>query len=163
MTDFFYHYGLFEQKFKHNKQLETPNPWIEAESWLIPTGIEFDVPFGFGSVKAKLLDIAVPGANSGIATRLHLFDVENPAPAPAAGIDFDKHDLPARLTSFLYPDDSDEPGRLLRVYQQYFMVSAGAQLVLRELEQRGYALNTLSDHVAIQINDTHPSMPAPAG
>ena len=156
-----YHYGLFEQKFSHNKQNERPNPWIEDESWLIPTGVEFEVPFGFGPVKAKLFDIAVPGANSGVANRLHLFDVENPAPAPEEGIDFDKTDLPARLTSFLYPDDSDEAGRLLRVYQQYFMVSAGAQLVLKELEERGFDPHTISDHVVIQINDTHPSMVIP--
>ena len=89
---------------------------------------------GITPVKAKLFDIAVPGANSGVANRLHLFDVEHPAPAPEEGIDFDKTDLPVRLTSFLYPDDSDEAGRLLRVYQQYFMVSAGAQLILKELE-----------------------------
>ncbi len=156
-----YHYGLFKQTFHLSHQFEQPNPWIEDESWLIPTGIEFEVPFGFGGVKAKLFDIAVPGAHSGIANRLHLFDVENPASAPADGIDFDKHDLPARLTSFLYPDDSDEAGRLLRVYQQYFMVSAGAQLVLKELEQRGFDPRTISDHVAIQINDTHPSMIIP--
>ena len=156
-----YHYGLFKQTFHLSHQFEQPNPWIEDESWLIPTGIEFEVPFGFGGVKAKLFDIAVPGAHSGIANRLHLFDVENPAPAPAQGIDFDKHDLPAQLTSFLYPDDSDEAGRLLRVYQQYFMVSAGAQLVLKELEQRGFDPRTISDHVAIQINDTHPSMIIP--
>ncbi|MBD5133128.1 MAG: glycogen/starch/alpha-glucan phosphorylase [Clostridiales bacterium] len=156
-----YHYGLFEQKFAGNKQTERPNPWIEDESWLIPTGTEFEVPFGFGTVKAKLFDIAVPGAHTGIANRLHLFDVENPAPAPGKGIDFDKGDLPARLTSFLYPDDSDEAGRLLRVYQQYFMVSAGAQLVLKELEERGYDLRALSDHVVVQINDTHPSMVIP--
>ena len=156
-----YHYGLFEQKLSHNKQSEYPNPWIEDEGWLIPTGAEFEVPFGFGPVKAKLLDIAVPGAHTGIANRLHLFDVEHPAPAPAEGIDFDKTDLPARLTSFLYPDDSDEAGRLLRVYQQYFMVSAGAQLVLRELEQRGFDPHAISSHVVIQINDTHPSMVIP--
>ncbi len=156
-----YHYGLFEQKFQHNKQTERPNPWIEDESWLIPTGVEFEVPFGFGPVKAKLFDIAVPGAHTATAGRLHLFDVEAPAPAPQEGIDFNKSDLPARLTSFLYPDDSNEAGRLLRVYQQYFMVSAGAQLVLKELEERGCALNTLSDHVVIQINDTHPSMVIP--
>ena len=156
-----YHYGLFEQKLENNKQSERPNPWIEDESWLIPTGVEFEVPFGFGPVKAKLFDIAVPGAHTGIANRLHLFDVENPAPAPKGGIDFDKHDLPARLTSFLYPDDSDAPGRLLRVYQQYFMGSAGAQLVLKELDQRGFDPRTLSDHVVIQINDTHPSMVIP--
>ncbi|MBD5118742.1 MAG: glycogen/starch/alpha-glucan phosphorylase [Clostridiales bacterium] len=156
-----YHYGLFEQKLENNKQNERPNPWIEDESWLIPTGIEFEVAFGFGPVKAKLLDIAVPGAHTDIANRLHLFDVEKPAPAPKGGIDFDKTDLPAQLTSFLYPDDSDDAGRLLRVYQQYFMVSAGAQLVLKELEERGFDPHTISDHVAIQINDTHPSMVIP--
>ncbi len=156
-----YHYGLFKQEFHKSRQYEQPNPWIEDESWLLPTGVTFEVPFGFGPVKAKLFDIAVPGANSGVANRLHLFDVEQPAPAPADGIDFDKTDLPARLTSFLYPDDSDENGRLLRVYQQYFMVSAGAQLILKELEERGFALDTISEHVAIQINDTHPSMVIP--
>ena len=156
-----YHYGLFQQEFRHRRQYERPNPWIEDESWLIPTGVEFEVPFGFGPVKARLFDIAVPGANSGVANRLHLFDVEHPAPAPEEGIDFDKTDLPARLTSFLYPDDSDEAGRLLRVYQQYFMVSAGAQLILKELDERGYGPETLSEHVAIQINDTHPSMVIP--
>ena len=156
-----YHYGLFEQKFSHNKQTEAPNPWIQNESWLIPTDVEFEVPFGFGGVKARMFDIAVPGAHTGIANRLHLFDVEDPAPAPEQGIDFDKTDLPAHLTSFLYPDDSDEAGRLLRVYQQYFMVSAGAQLILKELEGRGYDVRTLSEHTAIQINDTHPSMVIP--
>ena len=134
-----YHYGLFKQEFHLSHQFEQPNPWIEDDSWLIPTGTEFEVPFGFGPVKAKLFDIAVPGANTGIANRLHLFDVEHPAPAPQEGIDFDKTDLPAHLTSFLYPDDSDEAGRLLRVYQQYFMVSAGAQLILKELDERGFA------------------------
>ena len=156
-----YHYGLFQQKLEGNKQTEHPNPWIEDESWLIPTGVEFQVPFGFGPVKARLLDIAVPGAHTDIANRLHLFDVEHPAPAPEGGISFDKRDLPARLTSFLYPDDSDEAGRLLRVYQQYFMVSAGAQLVLKELEERGFDPHTISEHVVIQINDTHPSMVIP--
>ncbi len=156
-----YHYGLFKQEFHLSHQFEQPNPWIEDESWLIPTGVSFEVPFGFGPVKAKLLDIAVPGAHTGIANRLHLFDVENPAAPPENGIDFDKHDLPARLTSFLYPDDSDEAGRLLRVYQQYFMVSAGAQLILKELEERGCSAHTLSEHVAVQINDTHPSMVIP--
>ena len=156
-----YHYGLFHQKFSHNKQNEQPDPWIEEEGWLISTGERFEVSFGSGPVKAVLYDIAVPGAHSGVANRLHLFDVEHPAPAPDSGIDFDKTDLPAQLTSFLYPDDSDEAGRLLRVYQQYFMVSAGAQLILKELEERGYGLRDLSAHVAIQINDTHPSMVIP--
>ena len=156
-----YHYGLFKQEFHMSHQFEQPNPWIEEDSWLIPTGTEFEVPFGFGPVKAKLFDIAVPGAHSGVANRLHLFDVERPAPAPREGIDFDKTDLPAQLTSFLYPDDSDEAGRLLRVYQQYFMVSAGAQLILKELAERGFSPDALSDHVAVQINDTHPSMVIP--
>ena len=156
-----YHYGLFKQKFNQGRQTEVPDPWMEADSWLIPTGMSFDVPFGGFDLKAVLFDIAIPGANNGYANRLHLFDVAQPAGAPWVGIDFDKGDIAHRLTSFLYPDDSDEAGRLLRVYQQYFMVSAGAQLILSELESRGNALNTLADHVAIQINDTHPSMVIP--
>ena len=156
-----YHYGLFQQRFEGNKQQEEPNPWMEADSWLIPTGKTFTVPFGAMDLKAVLYDIAVPGANNGYANRLHLFDLEQPAPQPWLGIGFDKTDIAHNLTSFLYPDDSDEAGRLLRVYQQYFMVSAGAQLILQELEERGYALNTLADHVVVQINDTHPSMVIP--
>ena len=156
-----YHYGLFRQAFRDNKQTELPDPWLEKESWLIPTEVEFTVPFGSGEVKAVCWDVAVPGAGSGLANRLHLFDVEEPAPQPWVGIDFDKGDVAHSLTSFLYPDDSDEAGRLLRVYQQYFMASAGAQLVLKELEERGYAPDTLADHVVIQINDTHPSMVIP--
>ena len=156
-----YHYGLFRQVLKNNRQQELPNPWIEEEGWLIPTGVAFTVPFGRGSQKAVMWDIAVPGAHSGIANRLHLFDVEQPAPAPTEGISFDKTDIEHSLTSFLYPDDSDEAGRLLRVYQQYFMVSAGAQLILKELEERGFSPRQLCDHVVIQINDTHPSMVIP--
>ena len=156
-----YHYGLFHQRFADNKQRETPDPWIEPESWLIPTGTSFTVPFGGFELRAVLWDMAIPGAYNDRANRLHLFDVENPAPAPETGIDFDKSDVVHRLTSFLYPDDSDEAGRLLRVYQQYFMVSAGAQLILKELEERGYGPGELADHVAIQINDTHPSMVIP--
>ena len=156
-----YHYGLFRQKFDRNRQTEVPDPWMEADSWLIPTGKSFDVPFGGFDLKAVLYDIAIPGANNEYANRLHLFDVARPAGAPWVGIDFDKGDIVHRLTSFLYPDDSDEAGRLLRVYQQYFMVSAGAQLILSELEAKGYALNTLADHVVVQINDTHPSMVIP--
>ncbi len=156
-----YHYGLFHQRFADNKQREAPDPWIEPESWLIPTGTSFTVPFGGFELRAVLWDMAIPGAYNDRANRLHLFDVENPAPAPETGIDFDKSDVVHRLTSFLYPDDSDEAGRLLRVYQQYFMVSAGAQLILKELEERGYGPGELADHVAIQINDTHPSMVIP--
>ena len=156
-----YHYGLFRQKFAHRLQTEVPDPWIEADSWLIPTGVSFDVPFGGFDLKAVLYDIAIPGAHNPYANRLHLFDVAEPAPMPWVGIDFDKGDIAHHLTSFLYPDDSDEAGRLLRVYQQYFMVSAGAQLILAELESRGFTPDTLADHVAIQINDTHPSMVIP--
>ena len=156
-----YHYGLFRQVFSDNQQRELPNPWIEPDGWLIPTGVRFPVRFGFGTLDAVLWDIAVPGAHTGIANRLHLFDVEHPAPAPQQGIGFDKRDIAHCLTSFLYPDDSDEDGRLLRVYQQYFMVSAGAQLILKELDERGVDPRQLCQHVAIQINDTHPSMVIP--
>lgn len=156
-----YHYGLFKQKFQQNHQTEYPDGWIEQDSWLIPTQQEFTVHFGGCDVKAVMYDIAVPGARNGCANRLHLFDVEKPAHEPWVGIQFDKGDITHNLTSFLYPDDSDEAGRLLRVYQQYFMVSAGAQLILKELEDRGYGLDTLSNHAVIQINDTHPSMVIP--
>ena len=156
-----YHYGLFHQRFADNKQMETPDPWMEPDSWLIPTGKSFTVPFGGFDLTAKLWDVAIPGAYNDRANRLHLFDVEEPALPPENGIDFDKTDIVHHLTSFLYPDDGDEAGRLLRVYQQYFMVSAGAQLILQELEERGYGPETLADHTAIQINDTHPSMVIP--
>ena len=156
-----YHYGLFHQRLENNQQREEPDPWIEPESWLIPTGKTFTVPFGGFEVKAVLYDMAVPGAGNECANRLHLFDVEQPASQPWVGIRFDKQDVAHNLTSFLYPDDSDEAGQLLRVYQQYFMVSAGAQLILQELEERGCSLNTLADQVVIQINDTHPSMVIP--
>ena len=156
-----YHYGLFHQRFADNKQMETPDPWMEPDSWLIPTGKSFTVPFGGFDLTAKLWDVAIPGAYNDRANRLHLFDVEEPALPPENGIDFDKADIVHHLTSFLYPDDGDEAGRLLRVYQQYFMVSAGAQLILQELEDRGYGPETLADHTAIQINDTHPSMVIP--
>ena len=156
-----YHYGLFHQCLKEGYQTEMPDPWMEEEGWLIPTGVTFEVPFGSGVQKAVMWDIAVPGANTASANRLHLFDVEKPAAAPEQGIDFDKTDIAHCLTSFLYPDDSDEAGRLLRVYQQYFMVSAGAQLILKELDERGVDPRHLCEHVAIQINDTHPSMVIP--
>ncbi len=156
-----YHYGLFRQQFDKNRQVEAPDPWMEPDNWLIPTGVSFDVPFGGFDLKAVLYDIAIPGANNGCSNRLHLFDVAQPAGKPWVGIGFDKGDIAHRLTSFLYPDDSDEAGRLLRVYQQYFMVSAGAQLILSELEGRGYGMDALADHVVVQINDTHPSMVIP--
>lgn len=156
-----YHYGLFRQSFEDKKQKENPDPWLEEENWLENTGVSFEVPFGGFTAKAVMKDIIVPGAGSNIANRLHLFDVEQPKEQPAEGINFDKRDIAHCLTSFLYPDDSDEEGRLLRVYQQYFMVSAGAQLILREMEERGFSCEELSKHVAVQINDTHPSMVIP--
>ena len=156
-----YHYGLFHQKFVDNKQAELPDPWLEKESWLIPAGKTFPVSFGERELKAVLWDVAIPGAYNDKANRLHLFDVEEPGDAPEKGIDFDKTDIAHHLTSFLYPDDGDEEGRLLRVYQQYFMVSAGAQLILQELEERGYGPRELADRVIMQINDTHPSMVIP--
>ena len=156
-----YHYGLFKQKFYDNKQTEEPDSWINDNSWLLPTETRFTVPFGDFEARAVMYDVAVPGAGNDHANRLHLFDVEHPASEPWLGIRFDKTDVPRNLTSFLYPDDSDQKGRLLRVYQQYFMVSAGAQLILKELEDRGYSPRELADHVVIQINDTHPSMIIP--
>ena len=156
-----YHYGLFRQDLSRGVQGEEPNPWIEPESWLIDTGRSFSVPFGFGPLTARMYDIEVPGYENGVVNRLHLFDVEDPAPAPEHGIAFDKGDVRHSLTSFLYPDDSDGVGRLLRVYQQYFMVSAGAQLILAELEERGFKPEELAEHVAVHINDTHPSMVIP--
>ena len=156
-----YHYGLFRQQFQNNRQVEEPDPWIEPDSWLIPTGRSFTVPFGGFDLRAVQYDLAIPGAGSEYANRLHLFDVEAPAAQPWVGIRFDKGDIAHHLTSFLYPDDSDQAGRLLRVYQQYFMVSAGAQLILAELAQLGYSPRELAEHVVIQINDTHPSMVIP--
>lgn len=156
-----YHFGLFKQDLAQGKQVEEPNPWIEPESWLIDTGETLAVPFGFGELEARLFDIEVPGYKNGVVNRLHLFDVPEPAAAPADGIAFDKRDVPHVLTSFLYPDDSDEDGRLLRVYQQYFMVSAGAQLIMHELRERGHQPAELADFCAVHINDTHPSMVIP--
>ena len=156
-----YHYGLFRQDLSQGYQLEEPNPWIERESWLCSTPFTFDVPFAFGNLRAKLFDIEVPGYKNGVVNRLHLFDVENPAPAPEHGISFNKNDIEHCLTSFLYPDDSDEAGRLLRVYQEYFMVCAGAQLILHEMDEAGHPLDQLDKFVAVHINDTHPSMVIP--
>ena len=156
-----YHYGLFRQRFVNNNQQENPDPWIENESWLEDTGVSFEVPFGGFTQKAIMKDILVPGAGSKVANRLHLFDVEEPKEFENGGIDFDKNDISHCLTSFLYPDDRYEDGKLLRVYQQYFIVSAGAQIILKELEDNGFSFENISKHVVIQINDTHPSMVIP--
>lgn len=156
-----YHFGLFKQVFWENQQFEEKNPWIEDKSWLTETDVQFDVPFGDFTLRSKMYDIDVIGYKNGCNT-LHLFDVEGiDESLVKGGISFDKEDIAHNLTLFLYPDDSDEAGNLLRIYQEYFMVSNGAQLILRECEAKGYDLKTLPDHIAIQINDTHPSMVIP--
>ena len=156
-----YHMGLFRQVFEANKQKEVPNPWIESESWLNDTGIRFQVPFKDFTLTSKLYDIDVAGYDNG-KNKLHLFDVEGVDESIIGdGISFDKRDIGRNLSLFLYPDDSDWAGNLLRIYQQYFMVSNGAQLILKECEDKGYDLRKLHEHVAIQINDTHPSMVIP--
>lgn len=156
-----YHYGLFRQSFQDHKQCEEKDPWIEPESWLNRTDISFEVPYRDFTLKSILYDIDVTGYESGV-NKLHLFDVETVDESLVEeGIHFDKKDIARNLTLFLYPDDSDRAGRLLRIYQQYFMVSNGAQLILREMEEKGYELKELHRHAVIQINDTHPSMVIP--
>ncbi|MDY2922115.1 MAG: glycogen/starch/alpha-glucan phosphorylase [Eubacterium sp.] len=157
-----YHLGLFKQKFEHCVQEEEPNPWIEKDnSWLIKSKRKFQVSFGDMDVTASMYDILVTGYGQG-SNRLHLFDLDSVDESIVKkGIDFDKTDIKKNLTLFLYPDDSDEEGRLLRVYQQYFMVSCGAQLILEEAKERGSSLYDLPEYVAVQINDTHPSMVIP--
>ena len=156
-----YHYGLFKQVFENNLQKETPNPWITKESWLTKTDITYPVSFGGFTVQSRLYDIDVVGYNNR-TTKLHLFDIESVDELIVGDtIDFDKDDIKKNLTLFLYPDDSDDKGRLLRVYQQYFMVSNAARLIIAEAEAKGSNLHDLADYAAVQINDTHPSMVIP--
>ena len=156
-----YHYGLFKQVFENNLQKETKNPWIQDESWLTKTDKSYQVQFGGFNVTSKLYDIDVTGYEN-TTNKLHLFDIETVDESIVGdGIDFDKEDIKKNLTLFLYPDDSDDKGRLLRVYQQYFMVSNAAQLILDEAVERGCNLHALADYAVIQINDTHPSMVIP--
>ena len=156
-----YHYGLFKQGFENNLQKETKNPWIQDESWLTKTDKSYQVQFGGFNVTSKLYDIDVTGYEN-TTNKLHLFDIETVDESIVGdGIDFDKEDIKKNLTLFLYPDDSDDKGRLLRVYQQYFMVSNAAQLILDEAVERGCNLHDLADYAVIQINDTHPSMVIP--
>ena len=156
-----YHYGLFKQVFENNLQKETPNPWITKESWLTKTDITYPVSFGGFTVQSRLYDIDVVGYNNR-TTKLHLFDIESVDESIVGDtIDFEKDDIKKNLTLFLYPDDSDDKGRLLRVYQQYFMVSNAARLILAEAEAKGSNLHDLADYAAVQINDTHPSMVIP--
>ena len=156
-----YHYGLFKQVFENNLQQETKNPWIEKESWLTKTDITYPIQFGGFTLTSRLYDIDVVGYNNR-TTKLHLFDVDTVDESIVGeGIDFDKEDIAKNLTLFLYPDDSDDKGRLLRVFQQYFMVSNGARLILDEAVARGCNLHDLADYVVVQINDTHPTMVIP--
>ena len=156
-----YHYGLFKQVFENNLQKETPNPWITEKSWLNRTETSYTVQFGGFNVTSRLYDIDVVGYNNR-TTKLHLFDIESVDESIVGDtIDFDKEEIEKNLTLFLYPDDSDDKGRLLRVYQQYFMVSNAAKLILDEAVAKGSNLHDLADYATIQINDTHPSMVIP--
>lgn len=156
-----YHEGLFLQKFRNNKQEEEKNPWITDNSWLTKTNVSFEVNFKDFTLKSTMYDMDIPGYNSG-SNKLHLFDLDSVDESIIHnGIQFDKEDIKKNLTLFLYPDDSDEAGELLRLYQQYFMVSNAAQLIIRETEEIGADLRCLHEHVCIQINDTHPSMIIP--
>ena len=156
-----YHFGLFKQVFKDHIQTAEKNDWITEQSWLNKTDITFDVTFGDRVVKSRLYDIDVVGYENGV-NKLHLFDIESVDESLVKeGIDFDKEDIEKNLTLFLYPDDSDEAGNLLRIYQQYFMVSNAAQLILKELRDKQYDLRRMYDYAVIQINDTHPTMIIP--
>ena len=157
-----YHMGLFKQVFENNFQKETPNPWIENEGILTRTDVTYTVDFNGFSVQSRLYDIDVTGYNNR-TNKLHLFDIESIDENIIHGdsINFNKSDICKNLTLFLYPDDSDEAGHLLRIYQQYFMVSNGARLILDECKAKGCNLHDLHEYAAIQINDTHPSMVIP--
>ena len=156
-----YHYGLFKQVFDHNLQKETPNPWITPDSWLTKTDITYPVQFGGFTVQSRLYNIDVVGYNNR-TTKLRLFDIETVDESIVGDtIDFNKDDIAKNLTLFLYPDDSDDKGRLLRVYQQYFMVSNAARLIIDECKAKGSNLYDLFDYAVIQINDTHPTMIIP--
>lgn len=156
-----YHLGLFKQEFKDELQNAVPNPWIEKESWLTKTEVSYPVTFGNLTVNSRMYDIEVTGYNNQ-SNKLHLFDLESVDDSIVKeGIDFDKEEIEKNLTLFLYPDDSDDAGRLLRIYQQYFMVGNGAQLILDECVARGSNLHDLYEYAVIQINDTHPTMVIP--
>ena len=156
-----YHFGLFKQLFKDNKQEEAPNPWIENASWLTKTDVTYQVPYKNFTLTSRMYDIAVTGYH-GRTNHLHLFDVESVDESIVEdGISFDKTDVTKNLTLFLYPDDSDREGRILRIYQQYFMVSNAARLILEEAAAKGSNLYDLPDYAVIQINDTHPTMVIP--
>lgn len=156
-----YHFGLFKQVFENKLQKEYKNEWIEDNSWLNKTDISYEIEFDDLKVTSRLYDINITGYNN-VTNKLHLFDIESiDESIITKGIDFDKEDIEKNLTLFLYPDDSDEKGRLLRIYQQYFMVSNAARLILDESKERGCKLTDLHEYAVIQINDTHPTMVIP--
>ena len=158
-----YHFGLFEQKFKDNQQNAVPNNWLTPDSWLVPTSVSYEVPFANFTLKSKMFNIDVLGYEQSHKNQLHLFDVDtiDESLVHDDSIVFDKTRIAENLTLFLYPDDSDEQGELLRIYQQYFMVSNGAQLLLDEAVAKGSNLHDLAEYATVQINDTHPSMVIP--
>ena len=156
-----YHFGLFRQKFENNRQVEVPDEWLTGKNFLIDTGVSFPVELAGKTYQSHMYDLDVISYH-GNKNRLHLFDLDSvDASIIKDGISFDKTDIEKNLTLFLYPDDSDDAGRKLRIYQQYFMVSNAAQLILKEEKEKGHSLRDLGRHVAIQINDTHPSMVIP--
>lgn len=156
-----YHFGLFRQEFENNRQVEVPDEWLTGKNFLIDTGVSFPVELAGKTYQSHMYDLDVIGYH-GNKNRLHLFDLDSvDASIIKDGISFDKADIEKNLTLFLYPDDSDDAGRKLRIYQQYFMVSNAAQLILKEEKEKGHSLRDLGRHVAIQINDTHPSMVIP--
>lgn len=156
-----YHFGLFRQKFVHNLQQEEPDPWIETPSWLKKTDVTYQIPYRGFTLTSRMYDVQVTGYHSRTNT-LHLFDVETiQEDLVKEGISFDKTDIRENLTLFLYPDDSDRAGRILRIYQQYFMCANAARLILDEAVSRGSSLHDLAEYAVIQINDTHPSMIIP--
>ncbi len=156
-----YHYGLFHQVLDDHLQKAEKDPWIEADSWEVKSDVSFDVYFGKRKVTSHMYDIDVIGYDAGV-NKLRLFDVDTVDDSLVEeGITFDKDEIEKNLTLFLYPDDSDEKGRLLRIYQQYFMVSNAAQWILREMKAKQYDLRHLYDHAVIQINDTHPTLVIP--
>lgn len=156
-----YHFGLFRQVFKNNAQTTIPDPWLTEKSWLIKTDVTYTVKFRDMNVTSRMYDIDVTGYDS-TTNKLHLFDIESvDENIVEDGINFNKEDIEKNLTLFLYPDDSDDAGRILRIYQQYFMVSSAAQLILDEAVEKGCKLYDLADYAVIQINDTHPTMVIP--
>ncbi|HEL2383241.1 TPA: glycogen/starch/alpha-glucan family phosphorylase [Streptococcus suis] len=157
-----YHCGLFKQVFKDNQQDAEPNFWIENDSWLIPTTISYDVPFKNFTLTSKLDRLDILGYKKNTKNYLNLFDIQSVNYGLIEnGISFDKTAIQENLTLFLYPDDSDKNGELLRIYQQYFMVSNAAQLLIDEAIERGSNVRDLADYAYVQINDTHPSLVIP--